>query len=104
MDENDILVILDALLEEKAHAFAGQLSQLNYGQKETLVAIAKAGKATGVTSVAFIKKNALKSPSSVQYAIATLLDNQILTYEQEGRTKTYSLEDRFLEMWVRKTY
>ena len=104
VDENDILFTLDALLEEKAHAFAGQLSQLNYGQKETLVAIAKAGKATGVTSVAFIKKNALKSPSSVQYAISTLPDSQILTYEQEGRTKIYSLEDRFLEMWVRRVY
>ena len=104
VNENDVLFVLDALLEEKAHAFAGQLSQLNYGQKETLVAIAKAGKATGVTSVAFIKKNALKSPSSVQYAISTLLDSQILTYEQEGRVKTYSLEDRFLEMWVRRMY
>ena len=104
VDENDILFVLDTLLEEKAHSFAGQLSQLNYGQKETLVAIAKAGKATGVTSVAFIKKNALKSPSSVQYAISTLLDAQILTYEQEGRTKIYSLEDRFLEMWVRRVY
>ena len=104
VDENDILFTLDALLEEKAHAFAGQLSQFNYGQKETLIAIAKAGKATGVTSVVFIKKNALKSPSSVQYAISTLLDNQILTYEQEGRVKTYSLEDRFLEMWVRRVY
>ena len=104
VDENDVLFVLDALLEEKSHAFAGQLSQLNYGQKETLVAIAKAGKATGVTSVAFIKKNALKSPSSVQYAISTLLENQILTYEQEGRVKTYSLEDRFLEMWIRRVY
>ena len=104
VDENDILFVLETLLEEKTHAFAGQLSQLNYGQKETLVAIAKAGKATGVTSVAFIKKNALKSPSSVQYAISTLLENQILTYEQEGRTKIYSLEDRFLELWVRKVY
>ena len=104
VDENDILFVLDTILEEKAHAFAGQLSQLNYGQKETLIAIAKAGKATGVTSVAFIKNNALKSPSSVQYAISTLLENQILTYEQEGRTKIYSLEDRFLEMWVKRMY
>ena len=104
VDENDILFVLEALLEEKSHAFAGQLSQLNYGQKETLVAIAKAGKATGVTSVAFIKKNALKSPSSVQYAISTLLDSQILTYEQEGRAKTYALEDRFLELWIRRVY
>ena len=104
VDENDILFVLDTLLEEKSRTFAGQMSQLNYGQKETLIAIAKAGKATGVTSVAFIKKNALKSPSSVQYAITTLLDNQILTYEQQGRTKIYSLEDRFLEMWIRRTY
>ena len=104
VDENDILFVLDNLLEEKSHAFAGEMSHLNYQQKETLIAIAKTGKATGVTSVAFIKKNALKSPSSVQYAISTLLDNQILTYEQEGRTKTYSLEDRFLEMWIRRTY
>ena len=104
VDENDILFVLEALLDEKSRTFAGQMSQLNYGQKETLIAIAKTGKATGVTSVAFIKKNALKSPSSVQYAISTLLDNQILTYEQEGRTKTYSLEDRFLEMWIRRTY
>ena len=104
VDEKDILSVLEALLDEKSRTFAGQMSQLNYGQKETLIAIAKAGKATGVTSVAFIKKNALKSPSSVQYAISTLLDSQILTYEQEGRTKTYSLEDRFLEMWIRRTY
>ena len=104
VDENDILITLESLLQEKAHAFAGQMSHLNYQQKETLIAIAKAGKATGVTSVAFVKKNALKSPSSVQYAISTLLDSQILTYEQEGRTKTYSLEDRFLELWVRRTY
>jgi AAA+ ATPase superfamily predicted ATPase len=104
VDEKDILIMLDMLLQEKDHAFAGQMSHLNYQQKETLIAIAKAGKATGVTSVAFVKNNALKSPSSVQYAISTLLDNQILTYEQEGRTKTYSLSDRFLELWIRKTY
>jgi hypothetical protein len=105
VDENDILVILDALLEEKSHALAGQLSQLNYGQKETLVAIAKAGKATGVTSVAFIKKNALKSTSSVQYAISTLLDSQILIYEQEGRGRNASafLRAPFLHQTSRKT-
>ena len=73
VDENDILITLEGMLEEKDHAFAGQMSHLNYQQKETLVAIAKAGKATGVTSAAFVKKNALKSPSSVQYAISTLL-------------------------------
>ena len=80
------------------------MNQLNYQQKETLVAIAKEGKATGVTSVAFVKKHALKSPSSVQYAIRNLLDKQLLTYDDQGRTKIYSLSDRFLSMWLSRTY
>ena len=47
---------------------------------------------------------ALKSPSSVQYAISTLLDKQLLTYDDQGRTKIYSLSDRFLSMWLSRTY
>ncbi len=73
-------------------------------EKETLVAIAKEGKASGVTSVAFVKKHALMSASSVQYAISTLLDNQLLTYEDAERTKIYSVADRFLGYWIRKNY
>ena len=36
-----------------------------------------------------------------QYAIAALLDNQILTCEQEGRAMPDSFEDQFLELWVK---
>lgn len=104
VDEADINKTLEDILEEKGHSFASLLNQLNYQQKETLVAIAKEGKAGGVTSVAFVKKHALKSPSSVQYAISTLLDKQLLTYHNEGRTKVYSVSDRFMEMWIRRTY
>ena len=80
------------------------MNQLNYQQKETLVAIAKEGKASGVTSVAFVKKHALKSPSSVQYAISTLLEKQIITYENTGRTKQYCVADKFLEKWINRLY
>ena len=80
------------------------MNQLNYQQKETLIAIAKEGNARGVTSVAFVKKHALKSPSSVQYSIRTLLDKQLLTYENEGKSKMYSTADRFLEKWICKTW
>ena len=75
-----------------------------YQQKETLVSIAKEGKASGVTSVAYVKKHALKSPSSVQYAISALLDKQLLTYQSVERTKVYSISDKFLEMWICRTY
>ncbi len=104
VDKEHITQTLNELLDEKGRAFASIMNQLNYQQKETLVAIAKEGKATGVTSVAFIKKHALKSPSSVQYAISTLLDKQLLTYDNQGRTKAYSISDRFLGMWLSRTY
>ena len=104
IDVDDINKTLSDILEEKGRSFASVMNQLNYQQKETLIAIAKEGKAAGVTSVAFVKKHTLKSPSSVQYAISTLLEKQLLTYQNEGRTKIYCVADRFLEMWIRRTY
>ena len=104
VDEDDIHKTLNDILEEKGHTFASLMSQLNYQQKETLIAIAKEGKASGVTSTAFVKKHTLKSPSSVQYAISSLLEKQLLTYQNDGRTKVYSIPDRFLGMWICQTY
>ena len=104
IDESDINKTLSDILEEKGRSFASTMNQLNYQQKETLIAIAKEGKASSVTFVAFVKKHALKSPSSVQYAISTLLEKQLLSYQNLGRTKVYSVADRFLEMWISKTY
>ncbi len=104
IDEADINMTVSDILEEKGHTFASVMNQLNYQQKETLIAIAKEGKASGVTSVAYVKKHALKSPSSVQYAISTLLEKQLLTYQNVERAKVYSISDKFLEMWICKTY
>ena len=104
MDEEDIRNALDEVLEARSRSFSNIMNKLNFKQKETLVAIAKEGKASGVTSVAFVKKHALKSASSVQYAITTLLEDQLLTYEDDGKTKVYSVADRFLGYWIRKNY
>ena len=104
IDESDINKTLSDILEEKGRSFASVMNQLNYQQKETLIAIAKEGKASSVTSVAFVKKHALKSPSSVQYAVSILLEKQLLTYQNLERIKVYSISDRFLEMWISKTY
>ena len=104
IDETDVSKTLSDILEEKGRTFASVMNQLNYQQKETLIAIAKEGKASGVTSAAFVKKHALKSPSSVQYATSALLDKQLLTYQNDGRTKLYSVSDRFLEMWICRSY
>lgn len=104
VDVADINKTLSDILEEKGRMFASVMNQLNYQQKETLVAIAKEGKASAVTSVTFVKKHALKSPSSVQFAISALLEKQLLTYQSEGRTKVYTIADKFLDMWICRTY
>ena len=104
IDVKDILNTLDDLLDARERSFSSTMNKLNFKQKETLIAIAKEGKAVGVTSVAFVKKHALRSASSVQYAVSTLLEDQLLTYEDEGRTKIYSVADRFLGYWIKKNY
>ena len=104
VDKSAIDRTLDGILHEKGRTFVSVMNQLNYQQKETLIAIAKEGKVGGVTSVAFVKKHALKSPSSVQYAISTLLEKQLLTYQREERSKVYAVSDRFMEMWINRTY
>ena len=104
IEEKDIMNALDELLDARSRAFSNIMNKLNFRQKETLIAIAKESKACGVTSVAFVKKHALKSASSVQYAITTLLQDQLITYEDCGKTKIYSVADRFLGYWIKKNY
>jgi len=104
INDDLILNVLESSLEERGQGYSGILNQLTYQQKEVLIAIAKEGKASGVTSVKFVREHSLKSPSSVQYAIRTLLENQILTYENQGRTKVYSVTDRFFGEWVKRIY
>lgn len=60
------------------------------------------GKAS--TSGAFVKKHALTSASSAQKAVAKLLEEQLITYSIQNGEKEYSLTDKFLELWIRKTY
>ena len=80
--------------------FRGMLSLLQERQKELLYAIAKEGKATGVTSAAFIKKHGLQSASSVQTSLKQLLDKEIITREEN----TFQVYDRFLGLWLSKAY
>lgn len=104
ISQTEITKTLDHILEEKGRAFASIMNQLNFQQKETLIAVAKEGKARGVTSVAFVRKHSLRSPGSVQYALSQLLDKQIITYQNDGRNKIYSVSDRFFEKWISKIY
>lgn len=80
--------------------FRELLSTLNDSQKQLIVAVANDGKAANVTSVAFVRKHALSSASSVQSAINRLIKRGILYRENQK----YSLQDPLLQLWLLKTY
>ena len=101
---SDIKVAVRNIVEDRDHYFNVQMSQLNYTQKETLIAIAKEKNSTEITSVAFIKKHSLQSPSAVQNAVRNLLKTQMITYRIKGKTKIYSISDRFMQIWINDKY
>lgn len=65
-------------------------------QKMVLEAIALEGKATGITSSAFIKKHSLPSTSSVQAAVKGLLEKQLIV-QSDG---TYWIYDYFFARYL----
>ena len=96
--------MLKEAIENKINSFRplyqSTLSLLPERQKEILYAIAKEGKATSITSGAFIKKHGLISQSSVQAAVKQLLDKEIITSENN----VYQVYDRFFGLWLANLY
>ena len=76
------------------------MSNMPDAQKKLLIAIAKDGKTDKVTSIAFCRKHALKSPSTVQSALRVLNEKGVLRKEGDN----YSVANRLLEIWVRMEY
>lgn len=74
------------------------LYRLTTKQKAVLMAIAKEDSCTQVTSSAFIKANSLPSASSVQKALAALVDKEIVT----NSLGKYSVYDYFFRIWLRQ--
>jgi len=94
------------LIEEVTSSFISQnekrlrelLSFITDQQKQLLYAIAHEGKATGITSGAFVRKHSLKSASAVQSAAKRLLEIDMIT--KAGQT--YTVSDPLLRIWIRK--
>jgi AAA+ ATPase superfamily predicted ATPase len=80
--------------------FLDILNVLSDKQKELLYAIAKAEKATAITSADFVRKYALKSASSVQSAMKQLLALEIVV----ANNGVYRVDDRFFGLWLTTQY
>ena len=91
---------LTFVIKTYARTFQEQMNTYPEAQKQLLIAIAKEGNAEQVTSVAFCKKHAMKSPSTVQSALRVLHDKGIVS----KKDNMYSITNRLLGIWLKMEY
>lgn len=93
------------ILSDGERNYKNRLAMLTPKPKELLIAIAKEGKASRVTSGEFIRKYHLSSSSSVQSALKQLLQDDWITYSaNEQGQKEYLLSDPFLACWLLENF
>lgn len=98
-DKNTYLRAIKEILDSYEFIYEDALFKLPAVQKELLLAIAKEGTASNITSSEFCQKYSL-SPSTVQSAKRGLLKKEYIT-EDLGKVKLYDL---FLNLWLQRYY
>ena len=99
----DKTMIADAyanIIHVQESSYKNILSQLAPRQKVVLQAIAKEGNACNITSAKFIGKYNLGTASSVQAAVKSLVNNDLITVENG----IYRVSDYFFSTWLAKDY
>ena len=102
-DVCDRSIILDAIrqkVDDNGEIYEALLYGVSEKQQRLLKAIAFEGKAGKIQSGDFVRRYGLQSSSAVQSAAKRLLDNDLITVEDEK----YRLDDRFFAMWIRKNF
>ena len=89
---------LQAILNGNDMLYRETLLRMTLRQKKLLYAIATGGRASRITSTAFVKRHKLVSTSSVQSAIKKLCDEEFVVDEM----KRYRVSDRFFALWIRR--
>lgn len=97
-DEAAVDEALDYILKTSDYGFKEIMFRIPEKQKMVLVAIAKEGVVSGVTSGAFIRKYKLPSASTVQSAVRGLLEKDFISLEQG----MYYVYDLFLAYWIQR--
>ena len=86
---------IQQVVSQQSFAYNTLLYQLPSKQKEVLMAICREGKASNVTSRAFLQKYGLTA-SSVQAAVKGLLEKDFITQD----LGIYSVYDNFFAIWM----
>ena len=77
---------------------------LTAGQWNFLIAVAKEGEVSQVTSRQFLGKYHLGNPSSVSRMVSSLVEKNLLDENVVDGSITYSLNDVFLSRWLEAKY
>lgn len=89
---------VETIVSENADAYGNLFYLISPSQKSLLLAISQEGKASGITGKNFIKRYSLASASSVQKAILSLQEKQLITND----LGTYEVYDKFMALWLKK--
>jgi hypothetical protein len=97
---DNLSAIISKIVASYKYYFSDSLFRLPEKQSKLLIAIAKEGLVKSPTSSDFVKKYNLVSASSVQSALAGLLEKDFVTCEQN----LYSVYDKFFAIWLKENY
>lgn len=86
------------ILASEHDDFSRLVNMLTLNQAQLLKAIAKDAPVSAINASAFITANHLKGTSSINKALAFLLDNEYVYRSDQG----YIVYDRFLGLWLRQ--
>lgn len=89
---------LRSILSNNGNGYREMLSRLTTKQKAVLTAIALEGKASKISSAAFLRKHHLESASMVQTALRVLIEDEWVSEHE----KVYRLSDQFFTLWLQQ--
>ena len=92
------------ILQSDSVVFGQYQQLLTAGQWNFLIAIAKEGEASLITSRQFLRKYHLGNPSSVSRIVPSLVEKNLLDENIVDGKTTYSLNDVFLSRWLEEKY
>ena len=89
-----------SILKDKSSQYEMVMTFLTDNQRSLLKAIAKDNCVAQLQANDFIRKHELPSASSIKKALTVLMDKD-LVYQT---TKGYIVYDRFLNLWLKRTF
>lgn len=96
-ESSQVDLAVQALVEENGTIYENIVATLTDNQLSLMRALAREGTVTEINGTRFVRGSGLKSSSSINSALKSLIDKE-LVYHNRGE---YSIYDRFMSIWLR---